>query len=66
MRVKFGMVWTAYGVGELEVPDKLLDDDEIKEYILDNWDEIRIPDDGEYIPGSDESEFESCFEVYRG
>lgn len=53
--VHFGMVWQSYGHQSLELPDEVdaNDIDAVRQYILDHWDEIPIPE-GDYIGYSDE------------
>lgn len=54
--VKFSMTWYCYGETEAEVPDEVIEqgEDAIREYLLDNWVDIPLPDDGAYVAGSDE------------
>ena len=63
MKVYFGMYYQAYGLAAFEVPDSLKNEDEetIREYIKDHWDEVPLPN-GEYVPGSDEPDFDN-FEI---
>jgi len=60
MRVKSGIYWTVYGTQEVEIPDEYKDssDEDIQEYIESIWDEISLPTDADYSPGSDEPDFE--------
>ena len=57
-QVTFGMVWQMAGKQTIDIPDDMdpNDQDAIRDYIQENWDNISIPSDGEgdYISGSDE------------
>ena len=54
-KVKFTMLWTVAGTQEVELPDSVEaeDEEEIKGYILDNWDNIPLPKESEYVSGSE-------------
>ncbi len=62
-KVKFGMIWRMYGHQEFEVPDELTTIQQVRDYLQKHWNEIPLPDDGDYDPDSDEiDEFEEiCF-----
>ena len=58
--VQFGIIWQSYGTVSVELPDDVdhKDLDAVRQYVLDQWDEIPLPS-GEYISGSDELDEES-------
>lgn len=58
MKVSFGMYYTAYGTVTIDVPDSLQNEEDIKDYVREHWDEVPLPD-GEYVPGSDEPDFDN-------
>lgn len=53
-RVEFGMIWRMYGKQTLEVPDDITTIQQVRDYLRAHWDEIPLPDDGDYDPDSDE------------
>ena len=63
MVVKFGMRWKDIGIGVLEIPDEFHDksDEEIKHYIIEHWNEVKIPVMGDVIDNSDTPDFEHFF-----
>ena len=54
--VTFGMVWQVSGRQSIDLPDDIdiNDEDAVKDYIRENWSDIPLPGDGDYIPESDE------------
>ena len=55
----FGVAWTEYGHAAVEVPEDFTIE-EAKAYVLEHWDEIKLPDKHDYIPESDEPDFDYC------
>lgn len=53
-RVEFGMIWRMYGRQTMEIPDKIITIQQVRDYLRAHWDEIPLPDDGDYDPDSDE------------
>lgn len=53
-RVEFGMIWRMYGKQTFEVPDDITTIQQVRDYLRAHWDEIPLPDDGDYDPDSDE------------
>lgn len=51
----FGMTWQMSGTQTFEIPDgiDLQDTDAVSDYLRDHWNEIPIPENGEYIGDSD-------------
>lgn len=64
--VEFGMYWGKYGRQRVQLPDNIdpKDKDAVISYLKSIWDDIPIPG-GTYVPGSDELDEESIFEVYE-
>lgn len=50
------MVWTVTGQQSIDLPDGLDPNDiaAVRDYIKKNWDNIPLPTESDYIPGSDE------------
>lgn len=50
------MVWMVTGQQSIDLPDGLDPNDiaAVRDYIKKNWDNIPLPTEGDYIPGSDE------------
>ena len=55
----FDMVWQVSGKQTVQVPDEISTVEEAQAWVKNNWADIPIPTDGEYIPNSDEPDFES-------
>lgn len=53
-KVEFGMIWRMYGKQTMEVPDEITTIQQVRDYLRAHWDEIPLPDDGDYDPDSDE------------
>ncbi len=53
-KVEFGMIWRMYGKQTMEVPDEITTIQQVRDYLRTHWDEIPLPDDGDYDPDSDE------------
>lgn len=53
-RVEFGMIWRMYGKQTMEVPDEITTIQQVRDYLRAHWDEIPLPNDGDYDPDSDE------------
>ena len=53
--VTFGMVWQVSAKQTIELPDDIdtTDEETVRDYILENWSDIPLPSDGDYIPESD-------------
>lgn len=64
-RAEFTMNWISTGKQSIDLPDHIDTSDAIavRNYILENWDEIPIPTDSEYLIGSDELDEESGIEI---
>ena len=64
MKVKFGMYWIVWGIQEVDLPDTYKDasNEEIQEAILDIWKDIPLPEETDYLLGSEEPDFVTCFE----
>lgn len=54
--VTFGMIWQVYGKQTIEVPDDLdtTNEENVRDYIRDNWADIPLPTDSDYVAESDE------------
>jgi hypothetical protein len=54
--VTFGMVWQVFGKQTINLPDNIdtTDEDAVKNYIQEQWDNIPLPTESDYIPESDE------------
>lgn len=52
----FSMVWMVAGQQSIDLPDGLDPNDiiAVRNYIKENWENIPIPTEGDYISGSDE------------
>lgn len=52
----FSMVWMVAGQQSIDLPDGLDPNDiiAVRNYIKENWDNIPLPTEGDYISGSDE------------
>lgn len=50
------MIWMVTGQQSIDLPDGLDPNDiaAVRDYIKKNWDNIPLPTEGDYIPGSDE------------
>ena len=50
------MVWMVTGQQSIDLPDGLDPNDiaAVRDYIKENWDNIPLPTEGDYISGSDE------------
>lgn len=57
-KVKFGMYYEVYGTVFVDVPDYITEDN-IEEYLRDNWGDYPLPTDAEYVYDSDELDTES-------
>lgn len=53
--VVFGMTWEEYGHQIVDLPSDIDADDPeaVKNYLLSIWDDIPLPDDHDYVSGSD-------------
>ena len=60
MLVSFGVFYQCYRTVFYKVPDELkdADDEEIQNYIRDNWKDVPLPD-GDYVPESVEPDFDN-------
>lgn len=54
--VTFSMVWQCIGYQTIELPDDIdaTDEEAVRDYIEDNWEDIPLPPDCDYLPESDE------------
>ena len=54
--VTFGIIWQVCGKQTIEVPDDLdtTNEENVRDYIRDNWADIPLPTDSDYVPESDE------------
>ena len=54
--VTFGMVWQVSGKQTINLPDDIdtTDEEAVKNYIKEQWDNIPLPTESDYIPESDE------------
>lgn len=52
----FSMVWMVAGQQSIDLPEGLDPNDitAVRNYIKENWDNIPLPTEGDYISGSDE------------
>ena len=59
-KVKFSVTWTVYGYKTLDIPDELkgAPDEDIQDWIRENWKDISLPEVDEYLEDSDEPDFE--------
>lgn len=53
-KVEFGMIWRMYGKQTMKVPDEITTIQQVRDYLRAHWDEIPLPNDGDYDPDSDE------------
>lgn len=63
--VSFMMTWEMSGRQTIDLPDEIdpNDKDAVREYIQENWDDIPLPTDGDYIADSDTLDEESGFDI---
>ena len=54
---KFGMAWQCYAKQSVEVPEDFTQE-QAEQYVQEHWSEIKLPNNGEYVEGSDEPDFE--------
>lgn len=54
--VTFGMVWQVSGKQTINLPDDIdtTDEEAVRNYIQEQWDNIPLPTESDYIPESDE------------
>lgn len=59
--VEFGMYWQEYGRQTVRLPDDVdpKDEEAVRAFLEDEWDNIPLPTGSEYISGSDELDVES-------
>ena len=57
-KVKFGMYYEVYGTVIVDVPDDITEDN-IEDYLRENWDEYPLPTNAEYVCDSDELDTEN-------
>jgi hypothetical protein len=64
--VRFPVYFEAVGYHELELPDDIDpdDDDAVRQFIDDHWDEVPIPEDHEFISESSCFDWDSYIEVF--
>lgn len=64
-RAEFTMNWISTGKQSIILPDRIDASDAVavRNYILENWGEIPIPTDSEYLMGSDVLDEESGIEI---
>ncbi len=66
VEVRFGMFWEEYGIqtfrGKLPADVDPYDEEDVKDYIRDIWDDIGLPDGG-YVEGSANMDEEGPFEI---
>lgn len=51
-KIKFGMYWQLYGYQTVEVPDDITTEEEAAEWLEDNFYNISLPDDADYVDDS--------------
>ena len=67
MIVRFPIYFEVCGYGELELPDDVDPDDEdaVKQFIADQWDDVPLPEmeDVEFVDGTCEFDWNCCVEI---
>ena len=64
MKAKFGMYWQVYGYQTVNLPDDIETEYEAIEWINDNFEDIPLPNDNEFVFGSDGWD-EETIEIYK-
>ena len=64
MKVSFGTFWEVYGTQIMNLPPEIKTKEEAVEYLRDNFEDIPLPTNGDYVLGSDELDEESV-EIYE-
>jgi hypothetical protein len=57
-KVTFGMYYEVYGTVTIDVPDDI-NEDNVEEYLRENWDDLPLPTGAEYVQCSDELDTEN-------
>ena len=57
-KVRFGMYYEVYGTVTIDVPDDVTEDN-VEAYLRENWDDLPLPTDAEYVQCSDELDTEN-------
>ena len=62
--IKFGMYYEVYGYQTAQVPDNITTEEEALDWLEDNFEDIPLPDDVEYI--FDSAGYDDCtIELYE-
>lgn len=56
----FGVVYQSYGKQSVEVPARIKTREEAMAWVREHWNEIPLPSDADYVPESDQPDFENC------
>lgn len=56
----FGVVYQSYGKQSVEVPARIKTREEAMAWVKEHWSEIPLPSDADYVPESDQPDFENC------
>ena len=64
MKARFGMYWQVYGYQTVDLPDDITTEEEAVDWINDNFEDIPLPDDADYLSDSDGWD-EFTIELYK-
>ena len=53
MKAKFGMYWQVYGYQTVDLPENITTEEDAVDWINDNFRDIPLPDDVDYLQDSD-------------
>ena len=53
MKAKFGMYWQVYGYQTVDLPENITTEEDAVDWINDNFRDIPLPDDVDYLHDSD-------------
>ena len=59
-QVTFRAYWQVYSDVTIDLPDDIdpNDEDEVKAFVQEQWDQMELPEDADYLPASDEVDFD--------
>jgi len=63
-KARLGMYWQVYGYQEVELPDDIKTTEDAIDWIRFNFRDIPLPDDPDYVVGSDDFD-EETVELYE-
>lgn len=64
-KVSYGVSYIAYGRTTATIPDYIQTREEAVEWLKKHWDELPLPEDADYISGSDALDLESDIEIWE-